>query len=209
MLCFNQVAFKFGINKFNNMKKIFSPQLAAAALLVFAVGTSCKSKKKTIEPPKGEVEVVLPCSEFKSDKDYFRAYSFGESQDMNVAKKKALSNAKSELAGMISTTMKVMGDNYVKSTEVNNKEEVLERFEENARTLVSEKLTGVKPVCDRVMQVSATGKYKYYIALELSGEDLVKDYYKGLTKNEAIMVDYNYEKFKKTFDEEMAKFENQ
>lgn len=191
------------------MKKIFSPQFALAALFLVVVTTSCKSKKKAIDPPKGEVEVVLPCSEFKTDKNFFRAYSFGESQDMNVAKKKALSNAKSELAGMISTTMKVMGDNYVKSSEVNNKEEVLERFEENARTLINQKLTGVSPVCDRVMQVTATGKYKYYIALELSGEDLVKDYYKSLTKTESILVDYNYEKFKKTFDEEMSKFENQ
>ena len=46
-------------------------------------------------------------------------------------RKRAISNARSELAGMISTTMKVVGDNYVKSMEVNNVEEVLERFEEN------------------------------------------------------------------------------
>ena len=191
------------------MKKFLTPKLALAAILVFGISTSCKSKKEATPAPEGEVEIVLPCSEFKSDDDYFRAYSFGESQDMNVAKKKALSNAKSELAGMISTTMKVVGDNYVKSSEVNNKEEVLERFEENARTLINQKLTGVSPVCDRVMQVAATGKYKYYIALELSGEELVKDYYNSLTKTESIMVDYNYEKFKKTFDEEMSKFENQ
>jgi len=191
------------------MKKFLTPTLAIALLATLSFSTACKSKKKAIPPPKGEVEVILPCSEYKTDGEYFRAYSFGESQDMNVAKKKALSNAKSELAGMIQTTMKVVGDNYVKSSEVNNKEEVLERFEENARTLINEKLNGVKPICDRVMQVSATGKYKYYIALELSGDELVQDYYNSLTKSESILVDYNYEKFKKTFDEEMAKMENQ
>lgn len=189
------------------MKKLITPVIAIALLATTAVG--CKSKKKAIDPPKGEVEVVLPCSQYKSDGTFFRAYSFGESQDMNVAKKKALSNAKAELAGMISTTMKVVGDNYVKSSEINNKEEVLERFEENARTLINQRLTGIKPICDRVMQVSATGKYKYYIALELSGEELVQDYYNSLTKSESILIDYNYEKFKKTFDEEMEKFENQ
>lgn len=191
------------------MKKFLTPSITIAVIALLSFNTACKSKKKAVDPPKGEVEIVLPCSEFKTDGDFFRAYSFGESQDMNVAKKKALSNAKSELAGMISTTMKVVGDNYVKSTEVNNKEEVLERFEENARTLINEKLSGVKPICDRVMQVSATGKYKYYIALELSGDDIVKDYYNSLTKTESILVDYNYEKFKKTFDEEMSKMENQ
>lgn len=191
------------------MKRISTLLASLAMIAGLTVATGCKSKKKAIEPPKGEVEVILPCSQYKTDGKYFRAYSFGESMDMNVAKKKALSNAKAELAGQISTTMKVVGDNYVKSSEINNQEEVLERFEENARTLINEKLNGVTPVCDRVMKVSSTGKYKYYIALELNGEELVRDYYNSLTKSESILIDYNYEKFKKTFDEEMAKMENQ
>ena len=187
--------------------RLFTP---IAILAIAAVSfTSCKGKKKVIEPPKGEIEVVLPCSEFKSDSEYFRAYSFGESSDPNVAKKKALSNAKAELAGQISTTMKVVGDNYVKSSEYNNKEELLERFEENARTVINEKLSGIKPICDRLTQVTSTGKYKYYIALELSGDQLVSDYYNSLTKTESLKIDYNYEKFKKTFEEEMNKLENQ
>ena len=59
------------------MKKFFNPTLAIAAIAILSFTTACKSKKKAIEPPKGEVEVVLPCSQFKSDGKYFRAYSFG------------------------------------------------------------------------------------------------------------------------------------
>ena len=129
-------------------------------------------------------------------------YSFGESLDQAVAKKKALSNARTDLAGMISTTMKAVGDNYVKSTEVNNVEEVIELFEESARTVINQQLSGAKSICDRMM-VTQSGKYKYYIALELSGENIVKDYYKSLSKNDKVMVDYNYEKFKGTFEKEM------
>ena len=103
---------------------------------------------------------------------------------------------------MISTIMKAVGDNYVKSTEVNNVEEVLELFEENARTVINQQLSGAKSICDRMM-VTQSGKYKYYIALELSGDNIVKDYYKSLSKNDKIMVDYNYEKFKETFEKEM------
>lgn len=175
---------------------------------VFALAaTSCKSKKE-MPMPKGEVEVLLPCSEFKSDKKYFRSYSFGESTDANVAKKKALSNAREELAAQISSTMKVVGDNYVKSSEFNNVEEVLERFEQNSRTVINERLSGIKPVCDKLMMVTATQKYKYYVALELSGDDLVDDYYKTLSNDQSLRIDYNYEKFKQTFNEEMEKMEN-
>ena len=104
---------------------------AAASMML----SSCGPKTKA---PKGETELILPCSEFKSDRKTFRVYSYGESADAMVAKKKAISNARSELAGMISTTMKVVGDNYVKSMEVNNVEEVLERFEENGRTVINQ-----------------------------------------------------------------------
>lgn len=177
------------------MRALVILSLAASTLFM----TSCGG----VKTPKGEVERVLPCSEFKSDKKYFRVYSFGESMDMNVAKKKAMSNAKAELAGLISTTMKVVGDNYVKSVEVNNVEEVLERFEENARVVIDQEISGLKVVCDHLTQVTATGKYKYYVALELSGEKIVKRYYKALSKNDKLLVDYNYEKFKETFEKEM------
>ncbi len=184
------------------------PQLLFLAGAIAFAGVSCKSKKE-IPTPKGEVEIVLPCSEYKSDKKYFRAYSFGESTDQNVAMKKARSNAREELAAQISSTMKVVGDNYVKSSEFNNVEEVLERFEQNSRTVINERLSGIKPVCDKLMQVTATGKFKYYVALELSGDDLVDDYYKTLSNDQSLKIDYNYEKFKQTFNEEMAKMENQ
>lgn len=182
------------------MKKLY----IFSAIALLGLG-ACKSKKKVVEPPKGEVEVILPCSENKSDKKFFRSFSFGESIDANVAKKKALSNAKAELAGQISSVMKIVGDNYVKSSEFNNTEELLERFEENARTVINQRLTGVKPICDRLMMVSGTGKYKYYIALELSGDELVDNYYKSLSNDQSLKIDYNFEKFKKTFNEEMEK----
>ena len=179
--------------------------MRARLLFVAAIGASliiasCGSKSKL---PKGEVELTVPCSEFKSDRKTFRVYSFGESLDQNVAKKKALSNARAELAGMINSTMKVVADNYVKSTEVNNVEEVLERFESNARTVIDERISGTVTVCDKLVQETSTGRYKYYIAIELDGEKIVKDYYKALSKNDKIMVDYNYEKFKETFEKEM------
>jgi hypothetical protein len=175
--------------------------LFVAAVSASLLLASCGTKKTKV--PKGEIEQVLPCSEFKSDNRTFRVYSFGESADMNVAKKKALSNARTELAGMVNSTMKVVSDNYVKSMEVNNVEEVLERFEENSRTIIDERLSGAFVVCDRVTQVADGNKFRYYIALELDGDKIVKDYYKALSKNDKIMVDYNYEKFKETFEKEM------
>jgi hypothetical protein len=89
---------------------------------VFIIG--CKSKEKA--PPKGETEVVVPCSgsDYFTTNKFFRANSIGESQDQVTSKKKALTNARNELAKAIQTTVITVTDNYVNSREMNNREEV-------------------------------------------------------------------------------------
>jgi hypothetical protein len=73
------------------------------ALMLSGAMTACKSKKKgrrTQEPPMGETEVIIPCSgpEFFTNDKVFRANNLGESMDQATAKKKAMSNARADLA---------------------------------------------------------------------------------------------------------------
>lgn len=180
-----------------------------AMVLVLAAGmTSCKKKKGTVETPKPDGEILIneycSSSEFMSDKKNFRATATGESMDRETAKKKARSNANAELAKTIKTTMKIVGDNYVNSTEFNNREEVTETFNEMARTVIDQELVGAIKICDKLTK-KADGNYVSYVAIELSGEDLVSKYNENLSKDERIRAEYNYEKFKETFEAEMDK----
>jgi hypothetical protein len=101
--------------------------------------------------------------------------------------------------------MKIVGDNYVNSTEFNNKEEVTETFQEMARTVVDQELRGTIEICEKLTK-REDGTYVSYVALELSGQKIADAYNSGLSQNEKIKADYNYEKFKETFEKEMAKF---
>ncbi|MCF6349628.1 MAG: hypothetical protein L3J23_01185 [Flavobacteriaceae bacterium] len=190
------------------MKTIKTILLVAVSLLVLF---SCKSKKKLGEKPKDRGEILIQnyCSgeEFYSTKKLFRSNAIGESTDQMTARKKARANAQSELAKTISSTMKIVGDNFVKSSEFNNKEEVTETFNEMARTIVNQELTGAIKICEKFTK-TPKGTYKCYMALELSGEGIVTKYNERLSKNEQIKADYNYEKFKETFEEEMEKLTN-
>ena len=141
---------------------------------------------------------------FSLTKKFFRANAIGESLDQMTAKKKAMSNARAQLATDMNSTMKIVGDNYVKSSEFNNKEEVTETFQENARTVVDQSLQGIKVICEKQTK-TAEGKYKTYIAIELSAEEILSKYNERLSKDELLKADYNYEKFKETFDAEMEK----
>src|SRR5688572_6334697 len=131
---------------------------------VFMIG--CKGKEKM---PKGETEVVVPCSgpDFFTTNKFFRANSIGESQDQVTSKKKGLANARAELAASIQTTVKAVTDNYTNSREMNNREEIEERFEQLNREVVEQQLAGIRTLCEQLVRTEA-GTYKTYIAIELS-----------------------------------------
>lgn len=170
---------------------------------------ACKSKKKIAaeNKPSGETEINVLCSgpEYFTDSKVFRANALGESMDQATAKKKALANARAQMASDISTQLKGVIDNYVNSRELNNVEEVTERFEGLTREVVDQKLSGVRTICEKQVTVNATGNYKTYIAIELSAQDLLAAYNERLSKDDRLKVDYDYEKFKETFDKEMDK----
>jgi hypothetical protein len=173
--------------------------------------TACKGKKKVaetpVQAPAGETEVTVLCSgpEFFTNDKVFRANALGESMDQATAKKKAMSNARADLASAINTQVKAVIDNYVNSREMNNREEVGERYESLAREVVDQKLSGTKTICEKMMRVNATGNYKAYVAIELSAQDLLSAYNERLSSDERLRIDYDYEKFKETFEKEMER----
>lgn len=184
------------------MKNIMrlSSMLAIVAAVVIS---GCKSKQPM---PEGEKEVVVPCSgpDYFTNNKVFRGNSIGESMDQVTSKKKALTNARNELAQAIQTTVKTVTDNYTNSREMNRREELEQRFEQLNREVVDQTLQGVRTICEKLVQTKE-GNYKTYVAIELSADELVKQYNERLSKDERLKIDYDYEKFKQTFDEEMAK----
>ncbi len=182
--------------------------LLAAVVILGTTMTSCKSKKD-VAKVKGEEIIEIHCHgvEYQSDKNHFRASSIGESSDQVIAKKKAYSNAKAELAGLIQTVIKGTTDNYVNSREFNNVEEVEERFETLTREVINQQLNDVRIICEKHAR-TAEGKYKTYVALEMAGDALEKAINDRLSRDQRLKVDYDYEKYKETFDKEMEKLEN-
>jgi hypothetical protein len=192
-------------------KSVLNCKIAIVAILFLTISiNSCKSTKNVSVKKQGETLIEVYCSgnEYFSDKEYFRANSIGESIDQVISKKKALSNAKQELASSIQTTIKSCTDNYLKSLELNNVEEVEESYEGNNREVVKQKLNGIRTICEKVTKTDE-GKYKTYIAIELSGEEILTEMNKRLSKDSKTRIDYDYEKYKKTFDEEMKKLEDE
>lgn len=194
----------------NSQKRIFKIGSMAIVSALLILGTSSCKKNKEVQAPAGEVLINTYCSgpEYFSNDEFFRANGLGESMDQATARKKAFSNARADLASAVNTTIKGTIDNYVNSREFNNVEEVEERFEGLTREVINQELKGTKTICDKAVRVTDTGNYKYYVAIELSGQDLLSTMNERLGSDERLKIDYDYEKFKETFNEEMNKMKN-
>lgn len=199
------------------MKALLNSRMITMSLL--AVGLAfgsigCGKKKKAAEaakPPTGETLIKQYCAgeQYFSDKKFFRANNLGESMDQATAKKRAYTNARADLASAINTTIKRVIDDYVLTREFNNREEIEERYEALTREVVDQQLRGIKTICEEVVRVNDTGNYKYYVAIELSGDDMASAINEGISKDERLRIDYDYEKFKETFDKEMERMANE
>jgi len=185
------------------MKRIVNYSMVLVAVAASVI-SGCSKKRNAI--PDGEKEVLVPCSgpDFFTSNKLFRANSIGESMDQVTSKKKALTNARNELAQSIQTTVKTVTDNYTNSRSMNRKEELEQKFEQLNREIVEQTLQGVRTLCEKLVQTK-DGNFKTYVAIELSADDLVKQYNERLSTDDRLKIDYDYEKFKDTFNAEMEK----
>ena len=93
--------------------------------------------------------------------------------DLASAKKIAIMNAKTELAGTINSTMKTVTDQYTNQRTVGNNEEFESKFEQLARDVVNENLSDVRIMDEKIFK-ETDNKYTYWVAIEMSKQEVCK-----------------------------------
>lgn len=183
-----------------------SGMIIGVATLAFS---ACKSKKNAATPidkSTGAVEIAVPFStkDYFSDKEYFRAKSSGNSPDLQAAKKIALQNAKSEMAGLVQTTVKKVTDQYTNQRTISNTTEFNNKFEELAREVTNQELLDVKVIGEKLFQ-EPNKSYTYWVAIEANKQTVLNGIEKGISKNQKLSQDYDKKKFEEIFNAEMDK----
>lgn len=187
------------------MKKV----LFVMTLALAVVATGCKSKKaEVINASENEVEINVPCSEYQSDAKAFRATASAKSPDMQNAKAKALQAARAELATQIEATVKRVVDSYASSYDTDQAADFRGKFQDMSRTVVNQVLQGSHSICDKTTKIS--GKegtmFRHYTAMEVTADELAQELSNRVSQEDKLRTDFEYEKFKKIFEEEMANF---
>ena len=180
--------------------------LPLALLLGGATLAGCNGGKSITPKQAGEIEILEYCSinEYPTDKDHFRASSVGESTRRDAAKSMARTNCEAAIGRVINSTVELVAIRHINSTAYDNSEEATSVFNEQAKTVVSQSLSAAITICERLTQ-KADGKYVSYVAIEVSTAEVLSKLDYGLSQDERIRAEYNYEKFKETFEAELAK----
>ncbi len=187
------------------MKKNVSLVFIVVTLLLINYG--CHGPKK-LESQTGASEVTVPLTgkEYNSNKEFFRAKSSGKSPDIATAKKIALNNAKTEIAGLIKTTIKSLTDNYTNQRSVTNAQDFENKFENLSREVVNQELTDIAVIGEKVLQ-QKDKTYEYWVAIEISKEALLSGITNRVSKDEKLQIDYDKKKFGELMDQEMQKID--
>lgn len=179
-------------------------------LLIAAVGLgACKSRKNKatpIEKQTGAIEITVPFSskEFFSDKEEFRSTSSGNSPDLQTAKKIALQNAKSQMASLISTTIKKVTDQYTEQRVIDKNVDFNNKFEELAREVTNQELNDVKIIGEKAFK-EQNGNYTYWVAIEANKQLILNGINKNISTGKKLEQDYDKKKFEEIFNSEMQK----
>ena len=155
---------------------------------------SCGAKKAATPatPYAQEQEVVVPCAEYKSDKQALRAVASADAPNMQIAQR--------------------VTERYVASYDVNEVADAQSRYQDMTRQLAAKLMTNSTIVCDKVTKtVSTDGKTMFhaYVAVELVKEELLKpleqEVAKEVTKDDKAQIDFDAEKFRAIFEQEFGK----
>jgi len=179
----------------------------AVMAMVVAV-SSCGGQKQVVNS--GKTEILMPFSspEYITDADFFRATASGTSKNMEMARTAADLNARNALAAQVSTIVKTVTERYMNQVDIDNKSEFASKLETNTRLIVNQELQGAIVKGTKAYQ-NDDGSYEFWINIEMPRAVIADGIEEAISKDEKLAVDFDQHLFMKTFDEEMAAYQQQ
>ncbi|NQW27381.1 MAG: hypothetical protein HQ474_05670 [Flammeovirgaceae bacterium] len=158
-----------------------------------------------VSVPKGQKIVDLPCfqDKYTSKKKEYIASGRGISADQVTARKKAMINAKSEIAALIKSNIRSLVDDYTISRTVNNQEEVKSRFESLTSESVEQMLVDVEVACQELTFDKKNKQYNSYLALKIDKDNLAASIADKLSQEEKKELDLDYGQFRELLDRDV------
>ena len=123
--------------------------------------------------PGKKVKEPFSSSKYQSNNRFFRATGKGESRNQQIAKSKAMTNGKTNLAGMVRSNMKRVADAYISETGNTEGSNIGDKFESLSREVINQEIADLRVIGDDTF-LNDEGKYTSYLALEAKKKSMYK-----------------------------------
>ena len=193
------------------MKKLNTIKFSFLILITLSITYGCGGAKTVVKEVKTNqenvVEVITPCkgNNYESNNKFFRGTANGSSINMNMAKKIALRSANTFLATDIGVHITQVADDYSGQTTSQTNSTFREKLQDSTESVVEQSVNSSRTICERTTQNKSTGMYTVYISREAPVDGVFEKLDQTLSNDEEIRVNYDYEKYKETFDKVMEK----
>lgn len=152
------------------MKQCFYSLALLLSILLFV--SSCNSSKNTVK--KSPVNTyVQPCSDLVQSDTIMRTWAMGRSDTETTARKKAMTMAYSDLAGMLERTVASMIEEYSATLSEGKQAASKELLLQKTITTSNRVVKGARIICDQWTNDESTGQYANYIVMEISPDTYI------------------------------------
>ena len=181
------------------MKKFFYFAVAVIATL----STGCFATNGVSPVTKGRVEVTTQMSgpQYRANSEYWREVSTGSSDEMAMAKKVAVSNARQLLAASIEVEVKSFMENYAQN--IGGKAQSI--YEELTRTSVQQTMRDIEVVDEKYFQ-NEDGSYECWVCLQISKVRVERELEAQIAKEAELKLQFDRERFRKAYEAEFQQF---
>jgi hypothetical protein len=134
------------------------------ALLAAATLPACQKK---LSPGGTKVDMPFSSNRYKSNNTWFRGTGMGVSVKQNIARGKADSEARSQLASQVGTNMRAVTDQYLGQTENERAADVADKFQSLVREVMNTELADMRKIGEETYFNQTTKEFTVYVAYEI------------------------------------------
>ncbi len=189
----------------NTMKNLRTALAIPVCLFLVLASTlpACKSKTG---PAGTRVKQPFSGGKYESNNTWFRGTGMGVSVKQNIARGKADSEARSQLASQVGTNMRAVTDQYLGQTENERARDVADKFQSLVREVMNTELADMRKIGEEVFFNETTSDYTVHVAYEIRKNAMFR-FMKKQAKADERMNESTRKAIDEILDEEIRKSE--
>ena len=143
-------------------------------LFIACFSLALASCKTTSSPVGTKVKQPFSGNKYESNNAWWRSTGQGSSSKQNIARAKADSEARSQLASQVGTNMRAVTDQYLGQTENEGARDVADKFQSLVREVMNTELADMRKVGEETFHNEATNEYTVYVAYEIKKNAMLR-----------------------------------